>query len=90
MRVVGELPIRRVKLHRFCTPAVVKSETWQGSKEETAAARKVEVPAVAGSRIPRLVPLYSIESSGFLFRSVSRVAENPLERFSQACYSLAT
>jgi hypothetical protein len=42
VRVVGELPIARVKLQRFSAITLVKSETWQGSREETATARKVK------------------------------------------------
>ena len=42
VRVVGELPVSRVKLQRFCRIALVKSEIWQGNREETATARKVK------------------------------------------------
>jgi hypothetical protein len=42
VRVGGELPIPHVKLQRFCPRTLVKSEIWQGNREETAAARKVK------------------------------------------------
>jgi hypothetical protein len=42
VRVVGELPVSRVKLQRFSAVALVKSEIWLGSREETATARKVK------------------------------------------------
>ena len=74
MRIVGKLPIFHVKLQRFCPRAVVKSESWQGNKEETATARKVKsIPRQRSkfqSDLYRMaVPFSSpLKNTGFRFR----------------------
>ena len=34
--IVWKLPVSHVKLQRFCPRALLKSETWQGNREESA------------------------------------------------------